>query len=241
MGTAWIGASCWSSRTFWWSATSQSTTAPGCAASSISSRPWCCCAPRALLEACPHLTESQARDQWNAIRRRAWQPRQEPFLRVETLLSHGLLFLLDPHRFGGGNIDRVPPEVTVLAASVKRPPGSLTSKTLNLDGSRKNPAPEEPELFIRLQEPGRFERLHRRVLKAARGAGLSEAEVPGFMGALDQDDAADLLGQEELGSSGAAAAPRGRACLSAWVGSGGEQRERSRPRSPPSRSDLPLL
>jgi hypothetical protein len=38
---------------------------------------------------------------------------------VETLLSHGLLFLLDPHRFGGGNIDRVPPEVKVLAA--KRP------------------------------------------------------------------------------------------------------------------------
>ena len=72
-----------------------------------------------LLEACPQLTESQARDQWNALRRRAWLSRQEPFLPVETLLSYGLFFLLDPHRFGGGNIDRVPPEVKVLAA--KRP------------------------------------------------------------------------------------------------------------------------
>lgn len=162
----------------------------------------------ALLEACLHLTESQARDQWNAIRRRAWQPRQEPFLPVETLVSYGLFFLLDPHRFGGGNIDRVPPEVKVLAATFKRSFGSLMNKMLNLDGSRKNSARDDPELFIRLQEPGHFERLYRRVLKAARGDGLSEAEVPDFMAALHEDDAADLLGQEELGSSEVAVALR---------------------------------
>jgi hypothetical protein len=65
-------------------------------------------------------------------------------------------YLLDPHRFGGANIGRVPDAVKVLAATFRRSPGSLTNKMLNLDGSRPNAARPEHELFICLQEPRRF-------------------------------------------------------------------------------------
>jgi putative restriction endonuclease len=145
------------------------------------------------------LTEAQARAQWQSIHQRVPLARQVAFLPVETLLSYALFYLLNPHRFGGGNIDQVPPEVKALAATFKRSAGSLTNKMLNLDGSRANSARHEPELFIRLQEPGRFEPLYRRILKAARLEGFGEAQVPDFLGALDGDEPIALLGQEELG------------------------------------------
>ena len=97
----------------------------------------------------------------------------------------------------------VVPDGTV---TFRRPPGSLTNKILNLDGSRPNAARHEPELFMRLQEPGQFEPLYRRILQAARLEGFGDAHVPDFLGALDADDALDLLGQEELGPSQVAAA-----------------------------------
>jgi putative restriction endonuclease len=110
-----------------------------------------------------------------------------------------LFYLLNPHRFGGGNIDQVPPEVNTLAATFRRTPGSLTNKMLNLDGSRPNSARHEPELFLRLREPGRFEPLYRRILRAARLEGFGEAAVPDFLGALDDEHSIQLLGQQELG------------------------------------------
>jgi putative restriction endonuclease len=148
-----------------------------------------------------HLTEAQARAQWRSIRQRTPLARQVPFLPVETLLTYGLFYVLNPHRFGGANIDQVPPEVNALAATFKRSPGSLTNKMLNLDGSRANAARHEPELFIQLQEPGRFEPLYRHLLKAARMEGLDEAQVPDFLGALHGDLPIELQGQQELGSA----------------------------------------
>ena len=37
--------------------------------------------------------------------------RQVPFNTVETLLCCGLFYLLDPHKYGGANIEKVPPIV----------------------------------------------------------------------------------------------------------------------------------
>jgi putative restriction endonuclease len=145
------------------------------------------------------LTESDARAQWRSIRQRTLARRQVPFLPVETLLCYGLFYRLDPHRYGGANIDRVPDEVKSLAATLNRTAGSLTNKMLNLDGSRPNAARPEPELFIRLQQPGLFDPLFRRVIKAARQEGFSESQVPDFLTTLEFDEDLELFGQQELG------------------------------------------
>src|SRR6266702_1926745 len=73
--------------------------------------------------------------------------RQVPFNTVETLLCCGLFYLLDPHKYGGANIEKVPPIVKILANFFRRTPGSITNKMLNLDGSRQHSAREEPLLF----------------------------------------------------------------------------------------------
>jgi len=64
-----------------------------------------------------HLTESDARAQWRSIKQRTPAPRQVAFLPVETLLCYGLFYRMDPHRYGGGNIDRVPDAAKVLATT----------------------------------------------------------------------------------------------------------------------------
>ena len=64
--------------------------------------------------------------------------RQVPFNAVETLLCYGLFSLVDPHRYGGANIDQVPSIVGTLATCFRRTPESITSKMLNLDGSRQH-------------------------------------------------------------------------------------------------------
>lgn len=151
---------------------------------------------RAYLE----IEADEARAQWRRVLARERRPRQEAFLPIETLLCFGLFFRLNPHSFGGGNIDRVPPEVKVLAATLKRTPGSLTNKMLNLDGSRTNCARVEPELFVRLgREPDRFAALYLQVVGASRDVGLGEDAVPDLLGALDAQAEVALLGQDELG------------------------------------------
>jgi putative restriction endonuclease len=67
------------------------------------------------------LTEAQARAQWQSIRQRVPLARQVAFLPIETLLCYALFYQLNPHKFGGGNIDEVPPEVKVLAATFTPP------------------------------------------------------------------------------------------------------------------------
>lgn len=153
-----------------------------------------------------NLTESDARAQWRSIKQRTPAPRQVAFLPVETLLCYALFYRMDPHRFGGGNIDRVPEAVKDLATTFRRTPGSITNKMLNLDGSRPNAARPEPELFIRLQEPGRFDPLYRRIIKAARLEGFSDAQVPDFLSTLEDESDLEMLGQQELGPPEVAAA-----------------------------------
>jgi putative restriction endonuclease len=127
------------------------------------------------------LTPSEARLQWRRVVARPLQSRGEDFLPVETLLCYGLFFEINPHRYGGRNIDQVPLVVKTLAATMKRTPGSLTIKMLNLDGSRANSARLEPELFLQLgREAGLYACLYSRTIAAARDVGLGDDEVPRF-------------------------------------------------------------
>lgn len=147
------------------------------------------------------IDEGEARTQWRAILARdppARGRRQEPFRPIEVVLCHGLFRLLDPRRFGGGNIHLLPDSARILAATFRRPPGSLTNKMLNLSFDRAHGARAEPELFLRLNsEPDRFLRLYQTILNAARSIGLGPDRVPDY---LELEQGLALLGQDEIGS-----------------------------------------
>src|SRR5581483_6423422 len=131
------------------------------------------------------LSAQEIRQQLTEItRRHVPEPgrRQVPFNAVETLLCYGLFYLLDPHRYGGGNIEKVPPIVNTLAALFRRTPGSITSKMLNLDGSRTHSAREEPLLFASLaSEPARYLALYNTIVMEARHLALDEHVLPDFL------------------------------------------------------------
>ncbi|MBL8723021.1 MAG: HNH endonuclease [Planctomycetes bacterium] len=146
------------------------------------------------------MTREDAVRQWQTILARPVLPRgqrQGPFLPLETVLCFALFRRIDPRRYGGSNIDSLPREVQDLARTLKRPPGSLTNKMLNLSFDRPHGGRLEPELFLCLSnEPDRFLSLYRTILDAARLLGLGAPAVPDIVG-LEQ--APLLLGQEELG------------------------------------------
>ena len=129
--------------------------------------------------------------------------RQVAFNAVETLLCYGLFYLLDPHRYGGANIDKVPSIVRTLAALFRRTPGSITNKMLNLDGSRLHSARNEPLLFARLaSEPALYQTLYRDILITARHLAIGEETLPDFLDDLQNSaEVEDLFGQEDLPSS----------------------------------------
>lgn len=140
--------------------------------------------------------------QWRAILARdppVRRRRQEAFRPIEVLLCFGLFRVLDPHRFGGRNMHLLPDDAKILAATLRRPAGSLTSKMLNLSFERAHGAKAEPELFLHLTaDPERFLRLYLVILDAAREVGLGADRVPDFLGtALG----VTLLGQDELGTT----------------------------------------
>ncbi len=148
------------------------------------------------------LTTDEAVVQWQQILVRQPRKRQEPFLPVETLLCYGLFRIVNPHRFGGSNMDSAPVEVHTLAATFQRTAGSIFSKMLNLDGSRTNCALFEPELFHYLGLNGQhFVSLYTTVLEGAWQAGLTLARVPDYLDLADQGHNLPLLGQDELGST----------------------------------------
>ncbi|HLX58952.1 MAG TPA: HNH endonuclease [Ktedonobacteraceae bacterium] len=126
--------------------------------------------------------------------------RQGPFNAVETLLCYGLFSLVDPHHYGGANIDQVPQIVSTLAIFFRRTPGSITSKMLNLDGSRQHSAREEPLLFAYLaSQPEQYATLYRQIMEIARDLTLGEEILPDFLHTLiTQAGEDDLLGQDDL-------------------------------------------
>lgn len=146
-----------------------------------------------------HLTE---------ISQRQFPPaghRQVPFNIVETLLCYGLFYQLNPHKYGGANIEQVPAVVKVLANFFRRTPGSITNKMLNLDGSRQHSAREEPLLFAYLaDEPTLYQSLYKDILTTARILSIGEEVLPDFLNALSEDTSAgDLVGQDDLPNSAA--------------------------------------
>lgn len=146
------------------------------------------------------LTGAGAAEQWRRVLARAPRPRQEAFLPIEAVLAFGLFFVVNPRSYGGANIDRAPTEVHQLAALLCRTPGSLTSKMLNLDGSRPNAGRLEPEVYLRLStDLDRFLTLYRRILLAARSVGIGAEHLPDFLGAWDAP--LDVLGQDEIGDA----------------------------------------
>lgn len=126
--------------------------------------------------------------------------RQVPYNAVETLLCYGLFSLVDPHHYGGANIDQVPTIVGTLAIFFHRTPGSITSKMLNLDGSRLHSAREEPLLFAFLaSQPEQYATLYKRIMVVARDLALGEEIFPDFLQALNvQAQGDELLGQDDL-------------------------------------------
>lgn len=131
------------------------------------------------------------------------KPRQESFNAVETLLCYGLFKLVNPHRYGGGNIDRVPEVVKIVATFFQRSAGSITSKMLNLDGSRANGKRLEPLLYATLAaQPDLYACLYRDILSVARDISIGEDILPDFLHALEKTaECEELLGQYELPSS----------------------------------------
>lgn len=156
-----------------------------------------------LLQEYLDLSPQQIRAQlMDIIARRLPEPgkRQVSFNAVETLLCYGLFSLIDPHHYGGGNIDQLPASVSTLAAFFRRTPGSITSKMLNLDGSRQHSAREEPLLFAYLaSQPGQYLALYKHIMTVARELVLDEALLPDFLHVLDTRATEDtLLGQDDL-------------------------------------------
>jgi putative restriction endonuclease len=129
--------------------------------------------------------------------------RQVAFNLVETLLCYGLFSILDPHRYGGANIDKVPLIVHTLAAFFRRTPGSITNKMLNLDGSRVHSARNEPLLFALLaSEPSMYPTLYKDILSNARNLSINEESLPDFLDFLHDDTwTEELFGQEDLPDS----------------------------------------
>ena len=102
----------------------------------------------------------------------------------------------NPHRYGGSSLHRAPQIVHDLAALFVRPPGSITNKMMNLDGSRAHAGKHEWQFFIEMSRGGNgFPQLYQRVLLAARDMGIGPADLPDFVPA---EGDFDLLGQEEL-------------------------------------------
>src|SRR5258707_8344406 len=118
------------------------------------------------------LSTEEIRAQINDIMTRdfaAEGQRQVSFNAVETLLCYGLFNIVDPHHYGGRNMDSVPSVINKLADFFKRTPGSILSKMLNLDGSRSHTARAEPLLFATLSDvPDRYYSLYQDILQTAR-------------------------------------------------------------------------
>ncbi len=144
------------------------------------------------------LTDAQAHAQWGRIDRRVPRTKQEPYTSVEVILCCALFRIVDPHRFGGRNIDHVPDEVTRLADLFVRSPASITSKMLNLDGSRANAAAKEALFFDAMAaDPAHFAVLYEQVLLAARHIGITPERLPDF---VERDPGGEivLLAQDYL-------------------------------------------
>ena len=146
------------------------------------------------------LSGSQAGEQYRALLSRRPVPggRQVTFLPAETLLCLAASFVIDPRRFGGTNIGRVPEPVPSLASLFSRSPSSVLEKMRNLNGSRPHGGKWDVLAGAALRDdPARFSLMYQVLLHAARTEGIGRDRLPDFLGLEDGGELA-LLGQEEL-------------------------------------------
>ena len=109
--------------------------------------------------------------------------------------------VINPHRYGGGTMHTAPQLVHDLAALFVRPPGSITSKMMNLDGSRVNGAKDEVQFFMEMgADFARFLDLYTTALQAARHMGIGARRLPDFL-RLEQVTDYSLLGVDYLADS----------------------------------------
>lgn len=152
------------------------------------------------------ISPQAIRDDLRAIQARSFPApgqRQESFNAVEILLCYGLFRLVNPHRYGGANIASAPEPVHKLAQFFQRKAGSITSKMLNLDGSREHGSRWEPLLYATLvDQPDRYVDLYRGILQVARDLALGEDILPDFLGVMGNCVEPEALeGQYELPAS----------------------------------------
>lgn len=77
---------------------------------------------------------------------------------------------------------RAPAIVHSLASLFVRSPGSINSKMMNLDGSRKNAGKHEWRVFVEMAtNPDMFPVLYNVVLLAAREVGIDSTRFPNFL------------------------------------------------------------
>ena len=150
------------------------------------------------------LTVSSAATQWvEIVKRPAPQKgnRQGVFLPVEQVLAYAAMFVVDPASQGGGDWTRYHPLLQLIGKAVRRSPGSVSNKGLNLRGTRARGQRHEQEIYAAL---GRnelpFLELYRTVFEGARVAGVDESALPDFLGiAHGAARRGDLfVGEEEL-------------------------------------------
>ena len=88
-----------------------------------------------------------------------------------------------------------------LATLFVRPPGSITSKMMNLDGSRVNGAKYEVQFFMEMgTDFARFLDLYGTALRAARHMGIGAPRLPDFL-RLEQSNDYSVLGLADVADS----------------------------------------
>ena len=129
------------------------------------------------------LTDAAAREQWRTIRVRQLGQGRPRFLPVETILCYGLLRVVsNPHRYGSKTHTNAPPIVHTLARSLRRKPGSLILKMVNLNGRLPNGAKYDLPFFLAMADaPMRYRNLYEKVIQAARDLDISDPELPDFL------------------------------------------------------------
>jgi putative restriction endonuclease len=115
-----------------------------------------------------------------------------------VILSLAASLFVNHRRFGGSTAHLAPSPVRELGVVFKRPSSSILAKMANLDGSRSHGGRAEMEassLLLASSAAGLLN-AYAVVLEAARAEGITEAELPDFLGVETQRF--ELLGQEEI-------------------------------------------
>lgn len=129
------------------------------------------------------LTDAAAREQWRTLRVRQLGQGRPRFLPVETILCYGLLRVVpNPHRYGSKTHTKAPPIVHTLARLLRRKPGSLILKMVNLNGRLPNGAKSDLPFFLAMADaPMHYRSLYETAIQGAREIGVSDPELPDFL------------------------------------------------------------